>query len=73
MKKITVECRRDGVLLKTYKLTVILSRRPRPDPKPEEIENECRSLLTRDRPAFAPLAGITFTQRPAETGAGKAG
>lgn len=73
MKKITVECRQDGVLLRTYKLTVIQSRRPRPDLKSEEIEDECRSLLTRDRLAFPPFAGITFTQRSAETGTSKAG
>lgn len=63
MKKIIVDCRHNGVLIKTYELAVFEVQPPKPELERRELEDECRSLLTRDRLASPPYVGITFTRR----------
>jgi len=58
-----VDCRRNGVLIRIYKFALVETKVPMRQPDPRELEEECKSLLTRDRLAFAPYDGITFTHR----------
>ncbi len=62
MRKV-VDCRRHGVLIRTYKFPIVDTRVPIPEPNQRDLEEECKLLLTRDRLAFAPYDGITFTHR----------
>lgn len=58
-----VDCRRHGVLIRTCEFPIVETRVPLPEPKQRDLEEECNSLLTRDRLAFAPYDGITFPHR----------
>lgn len=63
MNKRVVDCRHNGVLLRTYEIPIFETRIPRPEPNQHELEAECRQMLARDRLAFPPYSGITFTHR----------
>ncbi|MGQ3296820.1 hypothetical protein [Reyranella sp.] len=51
------------MLIRIYKFALVETKVPMRQPDPRELEEECKSLLTRDRLAFAPYDGITFTHR----------
>ena len=63
VKKIFVDCRRDGRSLRIYEFGWPIAVVPGPSPERNKLIDEAKNNLTTDRIAFPPYAGITFDVR----------